>query len=214
MRSAIIYGFLVYFGMASAFAGPPDALITDPSPQAFNAYWYPNRAKLSRFDLRQARYGAYHKGDAVMVFVTEALNRHTQIKADQPGLQDIPVLKLNAVRKFYTGVYPYATMTSLFSPVDAAAQSGLRNSARRGTDGQILLQYELDLPSAHRRLVIWFEQAFPHRIEAWEEHGRSSSGKMMVTQARRTHLIMLDYWNHHTNRDREIPPRLGLQADG
>ena len=84
----------------------------------FQDYWYNHGAELSRFSLKQMRYGEIHQGDAVLVFVTEKMNPTTQIKADHSGEQDIAVLKLNAVRKFFTGIYPYSILTSIFSPVD------------------------------------------------------------------------------------------------
>ncbi|MGD8267272.1 MAG: hypothetical protein PVF55_03830, partial [Desulfobacterales bacterium] len=93
-----------------------------------------------------------------------------------------------------------------------AAQARLRSATRPGKNGQPLLRYEVDLPTVERRLMIWFEQAFPHRIEAWEEHGRARTGELMVTRAERTHLMMLDYWNYHQNRDRRLLPRLGMAA--
>ena len=89
-----------------------------PTQSQFQDYWYNHGAELSRFSLRQMRYGEIHEGDAVLVFVTEKMNPDTQIKADHPGVQDIAVLKLNAVRKFFTGIYPYSIMTSIFAPVD------------------------------------------------------------------------------------------------
>jgi hypothetical protein len=290
-----------------AGAAPLPVAPANSTPEVFDAYWYPNGAEVSRYELRQARYGEYHDGDAVMVFVTEALNPETQIKADQPGPRDIPVLKLNAVRKFYTGIYPYSIMTSVFTPVGAGrptrlplkittsvqewcgqvfiqlnledrgyrylarsyfesdgdredrfgrvmtedalwnmiriapadlprgafeilpgtlysrlrhrhpqlqkVQARLRRSPQRGPEGQELLEYDVDMPQAGRRLVIWFEQSFPHRIEAWEEHEEMASGKRLTTRARRTHRMMLDYWNHHADRDRELLPRLGLKAN-
>ncbi len=84
----------------------------------FQDYWYNHGAEISRFSLRQMRYGEIHGGDAVQVFVTEKMNPDTQVKADHPGTQDIAILKLNAVRKFFTGIYPYSIMTSIFAPVD------------------------------------------------------------------------------------------------
>ena len=84
----------------------------------FHEYWYTMGAEISRYSLNQARYGEMHAGDAVLVFVTERMNPVIQIKADNPGPVDIPVLKLNAVRKFFTGIYPYSIMTSVFAPVD------------------------------------------------------------------------------------------------
>ena len=84
----------------------------------FRDYWYNRGAELSRFSLQQVRYGEIHQGDAILVFVTEKMNPSTQIKADRPGANDIAILKLNAVRKFFTGIYPYSIMTSIFAPVD------------------------------------------------------------------------------------------------
>ena len=84
----------------------------------FHDYWYNHGAEISRFSLQQMRYGEIHEGDAVHVFVTEKTNAETQIKADHPKAQDIAILKLNAVRKFFTGIYPYSIMTSIFAPVD------------------------------------------------------------------------------------------------
>jgi len=107
-------------------AGLPAAVAhTDELPQfgthtrdQFQDYWYNHGAEISRFSLQQMRYGEIHQGDAVLVFVTEKMNPDIQIKADHPGSQDIAVLKLNAVRKFFTGIYPYSIMTSIFAPVD------------------------------------------------------------------------------------------------
>jgi len=84
----------------------------------FRDYWYNHGAEISRFDLHQMRYGEIHQGDAVTVFVTEKMNPAIQVKADNPGPEDIPILKLSAVRKFFTGIYPYSIMTSILSPVD------------------------------------------------------------------------------------------------
>ncbi|MBW2449408.1 MAG: septum formation inhibitor Maf [Deltaproteobacteria bacterium] len=107
-------------------AGLPAAVAqTDKLPQfgthsrdQFQDYWYNHGAEISRFSLQQMRYGEIHEGDAVLVFVTEKMNPVTQIKADHPGSQEIAILKLNAVRKFFTGIYPYSIMTSIFAPVD------------------------------------------------------------------------------------------------
>ncbi len=88
------------------------------TPAQFRDYWYNRGAELSRFTLQQMRYGENHQGDAVLVFVTEEMNPAIQVKADYAGPENIPVLKLNAVRKFFTGIYPYSIMTSVFSPVE------------------------------------------------------------------------------------------------
>lgn len=95
-----------------------------PSPEsfasqypAFDSYWYQGRAELTRYALRQARYGDQHDGEAVLVFVTEDFLTGLQVKqehGDSPNA--ISVLKLNASRRFYTGIYPYTLMTSSFTP--------------------------------------------------------------------------------------------------
>jgi hypothetical protein len=106
--------------VVTAPAGVPAAepIVKDPEHRQFQNYWYPKGAEISRFRLSQSRYGENHSGDAVFVFVTESMNPELQVKADNPDKNDIPVLKLNATRKFYTGVYPYSIMTSVFAPVD------------------------------------------------------------------------------------------------
>lgn len=88
-----------------------------PTSEEFNTYWYTGKAELTSFELEQARYGEIHKGKAVLVYVTEDFNPEKQVKADQQRANNVPVLKLNATKKFYTGIYPYSIMTSTFYPI-------------------------------------------------------------------------------------------------
>lgn len=86
----------------------------------FNEYWYQGKAEITSYKLEQARYGELHQGHAVMVFVTEDFSKAKKVKLDNPSMTPkdaVPVLKLNATRKFNTGVYPYSMMTSVFTPV-------------------------------------------------------------------------------------------------
>lgn len=89
------------------------------SSRSFKSYWYAGTAELSRYQLHQNRYGEVREGDAVLIFVTEDFLPETQVKYEGRPAPDSPVsiLKLNAMRKFLTGVYPYSTMTSVFTPV-------------------------------------------------------------------------------------------------
>ena len=106
-------------GLSAGQAYPDDQEIFGTyTPDQFRAYWYDHGAEISRFALQQMRYGELHQGDAVMVFVTEEMNPALQVKADHSGPLNVPTLKLNAVRKFFTGIYPYSIMTSVFTPVD------------------------------------------------------------------------------------------------
>jgi hypothetical protein len=83
----------------------------------FNAYWYGGTAELTSFELEQSRYGEIHKGKSVLIYVTEDFNPEKQVKADQRRANNVPILKLNSTKKFYTGIYPYSVMTSAFFPV-------------------------------------------------------------------------------------------------
>lgn len=90
-------------------------------PVTFGDYWYQGKAEITSYNLKQARYGELHDGDAVLIFVTEDFSAQKQVKLDRPdeaGDDAVKVLKLNALRNFNTGVYPYTVMTSAFSPVD------------------------------------------------------------------------------------------------
>lgn len=91
-------------------------LQTGMSSKADAAYWYSGKAEITSFHLEQARYGEIHEGTAVFVFVTEPFSPTNFVKADNPGSNDVSVLKLNQTRKFNTGIYPYSIMTSSFFP--------------------------------------------------------------------------------------------------
>ncbi|MEL0645139.1 septum formation inhibitor Maf [Olleya sp. Ti.3.14] len=83
----------------------------------FNDYWYSGQAEITSYQLEQSRYGEIRKGTAVLVFVTEPFLKNDQVKADQSNPSNINVLKLNATKKFNTGIYPYSIMQSTFYPV-------------------------------------------------------------------------------------------------
>ncbi|MEM7604365.1 MAG: septum formation inhibitor Maf [Myxococcota bacterium] len=88
----------------------------------FSAYWHAGLAEITRYRLVQTRYGAPREGDAVFVFVTEPFLPDAQVKHESAdGAPDVNVLKLNAMRSFTTGVYPYNLMTSSFAPTEAGA---------------------------------------------------------------------------------------------
>ncbi len=95
-----------------------------PAAADFGEYWFAGKAEVSRYELQQSRYGEIHPGDAVMIFVTEDFLPKRQVKSDDTNRTrsgSVPILKLNATKKFNTGVYPYSLMTSTFSPLDTAA---------------------------------------------------------------------------------------------
>lgn len=68
-----------------------------------------------------------HPGEAVLVFVTEPFLAEKQVKLEHGDpAKGVTVLKLNFVRKFFTGIYPYSLMTSTFTPVDFARTPTLK----------------------------------------------------------------------------------------
>jgi hypothetical protein len=88
--------------------------------QDFWAHWGDGRGELNGYRLVQPRYGAPRVGTAVLVFVTEDLSDTLRVKADpgkHPPSDVYPVMKLNAVRDFQTGIYDYNVMTSVFARV-------------------------------------------------------------------------------------------------
>ena len=64
----------------------------------FNNYWYDNKAEITTYNLKQARYGEFHKGSAVVIFVTEDADQETHLKNSQKKDGDIPVLKMNLMK--------------------------------------------------------------------------------------------------------------------
>lgn len=85
--------------------------------QEFKDYWYSGTAEITSYELEQARYGEIRSGKAVMIYVTEPFLAEKQVKADNSNPENVPVLKLNATKKYLTGIYPYSIMTSSFFPV-------------------------------------------------------------------------------------------------
>jgi hypothetical protein len=93
---------------------------TYPEPsEAFKSYWYSGLGEVNTFELKQARYGELRSGEAVQIYVTEPFDTDKQVKSDQEDGNDVRVMKINFVKKFLTGIYPYSVMTSAFTPVDA-----------------------------------------------------------------------------------------------
>ena len=113
---------------SSALEPPSPAQFAEDHP-TFDTYWYQGVAELTRYDLRQARYGNEYRGDAVLVFVTEDFLPKLQVKQEHGDSPDaISILKLNAYRRFYTGIYPYTLMTSSYTPVRPPGSATLKVS--------------------------------------------------------------------------------------
>lgn len=82
------------------------------------SYWYSGLAEITSFELTQQRYGEERKGKAVLIYVTEDFDMEQLVKADKQAKSNFPVLKLNATKKFNTGIYPYHIMQSTFLAIE------------------------------------------------------------------------------------------------
>ncbi|KXO00271.1 septum formation inhibitor Maf [Aequorivita aquimaris] len=83
----------------------------------FKDYWYSGTAEITSYSLMQERYGEIREGTAVNIFVTEDFLPDAQVKANNASEENISVMKLNQMKNFNTGIYPYSIMTSTFSPI-------------------------------------------------------------------------------------------------
>jgi hypothetical protein len=84
-------------------------------------YWFQGKAEIARYKVEQERYGEMRAAQQIMVFVTEDFSARKQVKLDDPeaaGADRVPVLKVNMLRRFVTGIYDYSLMLSVFTPFD------------------------------------------------------------------------------------------------
>src|SRR4051812_26244976 len=88
-------------------AGPPGGL---EFGDEFWKHWGDGKGELAAYDLTIPRYGQSRKGVAVTVFVTETFSNSLRVKSDpgrHPKSDEFPVMKLNLVEDFATGIYDY-----------------------------------------------------------------------------------------------------------
>lgn len=107
---------LIILASGPVLAGSPE--IDD----AFWKHWGDGQAEISSYDLVFPRYGELRSGTAVAVFVTETFSDELRVKADpgqHPASDEFPVMKLNLVQDFPTGIYDYNLMTSSFCALTA-----------------------------------------------------------------------------------------------
>ncbi len=98
----------------------PVSAANDIDRKKFGDYWFKGKAEISTYTLQQAQYGAIHPGEAILIFVTEDFRTDIQVKSEDEKnrSKSTPVLKLNAIHRFVTGIYDYSMYTSVFTPID------------------------------------------------------------------------------------------------
>ncbi len=148
---------------------------------------------------------SYFEGEAdedgavpLVLLEDELFNR---IRMNPKGL---PTGKIN--------ILPSATIVRLLhrelQPLDAEA--GLLPYTGDAFPGEQLLAYRVVFPALKRTLEIVFEQAPPYRIAGWSDSYPGFDGKERRTVARRTHLVLDDYWKHNSAGDASMRKALGL----
>jgi hypothetical protein len=115
--------------MICALAGT----VTAVEPGAgFWKQWGDGQAELAAYDLTIPRYSQPRRGVAVTIFVAEPFSKSARVKADpgkHPAADETPVMKLNLVKDYQTGVYDYNEMWSTF--IDTATARPLKTSFSR-----------------------------------------------------------------------------------
>jgi hypothetical protein len=135
-----------------------------PEEKDFHSYWYNHGAEITSFELEQSRYGEIHPGHAVLVFVTEPFLPDKQVKADYEvsRKESIPVLKLNFIKKFNTGIYDYSMMKSVFTPIPSENHSSEKtlkvSTTRQDWCGHVYLQYNLEDDQYKVKQYSYFEK--------------------------------------------------------
>jgi hypothetical protein len=114
--------------LAAGIALAPAAASAD---DGFWRHWGDGKAELSGYRLVQPRYGSPRAGTAVLIYVTEDFSDAARVKADpgrHPPGDVYPVLKLNFVKKFQTGIYDYSVLTSTFVRTDGPPLAPVKTS--------------------------------------------------------------------------------------
>ncbi len=165
LRRALIFSALSLSLASVALCAPP-APATTRGPvsfdaSAFNGYWNRGAAELSKFELSQARYGELHPGTAVLVYVTEEFLKDRQVKLESENRADaVPILKLNTILKFTTGIYDYSMMSSVFTPTQFAEfpRSLKITASSQEWCGHTFTQFNLRADRYHLRQFSYFEK--------------------------------------------------------
>ncbi len=135
-----------------------------PEEKDFHSYWYNHGAEITHFELEQSRYGEIHHGHAILIFVTEPFLPNIHVKADYESSRkkSIPVLKLNLIKRFNTGIYDYSMMKSVFTPIPTEKQQFSKtlkvSTTRQDWCGHVYLQYNLEKDQYKVKQYSYFEK--------------------------------------------------------
>jgi hypothetical protein len=174
-RSLVPLGAAIAIASAAALLSPakrsaaaPAAVAAPDAPvfgDAFWKRWGDGKAELAGYDLTFPRYGELRHGVAVAVFVTETFSNSLRVKSDpgkHPASDEFPVMKLNLVQDFSTGIYDYNLMTSAFvalAPVNGRPAGSVTKVAFSGQEwcGQVFAEGLFDASSARLTSHSYFD---------------------------------------------------------
>ncbi len=100
---------------AQPLIAPPPPLASPQAPPGglalaspwLSTGWEDGLAEVADYDLTQFRYGNLHPGSATLIAVREGMDPQRQVKSAGATAPVVPVLKLQWIRSFQTGVYRY-----------------------------------------------------------------------------------------------------------
>lgn len=143
MKAFIIFSFLV------------GHLVADQ----FSDYWYSGKSEVAVYELSQSRYGKEREGTMSLIYVTESFSKSKHVKLDYPqqaGKDKTTVMKLNYVKKYNTGLYPYSVMTSAFAEVGSGTLLKATTSVQEWC-GHVFLQANKKGKNYHVKGFSYFE---------------------------------------------------------
>lgn len=123
MRPVLI-GILTLSTACAEARGRAPGAQPSQAPPGFWDHWGDGQAEVAGYHLTFPRYGQQRTGEAVLVTVTETMTAGQMVKSDGGHADEMPVLKLNSVVDFGTGVYDYNTLTSTFLRLDGGLPRG------------------------------------------------------------------------------------------
>jgi hypothetical protein len=169
--------FLVPVLLLMVACQPPDPgeRSADAQPVSFSEqqaadldpYWYQGKAEINRYVLEQNRYQDVHPGEAVLIFVTEDFRSDIHVKSEGGNKGSaVSSLKMNAIRRFPTGLYDYSIMTSVFTPVEGEEKRTMKVSmSSQDWCGQSFMQLNLEKDQYEVQLRSYFESEGDQNFE-------------------------------------------------
>lgn len=115
--SGIFFGICFFLAGCDKLSSEDNDFPERELSEEFKQYWFAGEAEITSYQLNQSRYGENREGHSVLIFVTESFLPKEQVKANSEDVSGLPVMKLNASKKFNTGIYPYSIMESTFYPL-------------------------------------------------------------------------------------------------